>query len=194
MWINDAQREVVNVLPSAYTITSTPTLQAGTRQTLSGLGLTAAITVADVVRNFSAAGVAGRAITLRKREWFDEHLPNWHAEIAAEAEHWMADPRDPKAFYLYPKVVAGKVEIVCPTTPAELTTINSLLTLDDVYANAVQWFLLFSFNSKDATFSTASQKAGAYYQLFLQSLGVKATATMQNTMAAKASSSAGAKA
>lgn len=192
LWLNDGQREVVNVLPSAYTVTATPTVLPGTRQTLAGLGLTSGITTVDVTRNYALNGTTvGRAITLRKREWFDDQRPNWHSEVASEAIHWTLDPRDPKAFYLYPAITSGKIEVVYSASPADLGSLAATLTIDDIYANALQWFILFSFYSKDATYTQQPAKAGAYYQLFLQSLGVKSNATLQNAMVASSNASVG---
>ncbi len=191
-WLNDGQREVVNVLPSSYTLAAQPDVVASsTRQTLAGLNLPAGIRVIDVPRNIAAGGAPGRAITLRKREWFDDQRPNWHAEVANDALHYTFDERDPKAFFLYPAKSSGKVEVIYSAAPADLPNLAALITLDDIYANALQFFVLFSFYSKDATYTQAPAKAGGYYQLFLQSLGVKANAELANAMAGMAKSSAG---
>ena len=181
MWLNDGQVAVVEVMPSAYTLAATPTAAAGTRQTLAGLGLTAGLTIVDIVRNFSADGATpGRAITKRDRVWMDEHRPRWHGEVAAEAYHWFQDERDPKAIYLYPAKSAGKVEVIYSAVPAVLASLASTITLDDIYANALQWFLLFSWYSKDATNNRGQQLASTYYTLFLQSLGVRDNALTGN--------------
>ena len=194
LWLNDGQREVVNVLPSAYTLTTIAAVQAGTRQTLAGLGLASAITTVDIPRNFAVDGTTpGRSVTLRKREWFDEQRPNWHTEVGTEAVHWCMDPRDPKAFYIFPAIAgaAGKLEVVHSASPPDLVNVASVITLDDIYANALQWFVLFSFYSKDATYTQNPAKASGYYQLFLQSLGQKGNATLSNALAAGQASSIG---
>lgn len=193
LWLNDGQREIVNLLPSSNTVSAFATVTAGTRQTLAGLGLPSGITFVDIPRNVSIAGVPGRAMTLRKREWLDEQRPNWHSEVASEAVHWMLDPRDPKTIYLYPAIAlaAGKLEIVYVATPADLPTLASPISLDDINANALQWFVLFSFYSKDATFSGQPGKAPGYYQQFQQSLGIKANATQQNAATAGVNSGIG---
>ena len=191
-WLNDGQREVVNQLPSAYTLSANPTVVAGTRQTLAGLGLTTGIQFIDVPRNFNLAGtVPGRAITLRKREWFDDNRPAWHNEVAAEAMHFVMDPRDPKAIYLYPAITSGKIEVIYSAAPPDLGSLAAVISIDDIYANALQFFMLFSMYSKDASYTNAPAKAGAYFQMFMQSLGKKAENTMANVAMAAAASSAG---
>lgn len=192
LWINDGQREVVNLLPSSNTITATVQVVAGTRQTLTTFGLPGGITFVDVTRNFSVAGTPGRAMTLRKREWLDEQRPDWHNELASEAVHWMLDPRDPKAIYIYPAIAAaaGKVEVIYVLTPPDLTSLSSIIAIDDINANALQWFVLFCFYSKDATYSQPD-KASRYYQLFQQSLGITSNATEKNASDAMVNSSIG---
>ena len=100
LWLGDAQREVVTWVPTAYTKSDVRTLAPGTRQTLAGLGLADGISVVDVPRNVRASGESGRAITLRRREWLDDHRPNWHLEQATQALHFMLDERDRALRYM----------------------------------------------------------------------------------------------
>jgi hypothetical protein len=117
----------------------------------------------------------GRSITKRERAWLDDQLPTWHTVAGAEAVHWMYDERDPKAFYLFPQPASGKVEIIYSAIPADLGSLAAAITLDDIYANALQFFMLFSFYSKDATYTKNPASASAYWQLFMQSLGLRGT-------------------
>lgn len=188
MWVNDGQAAVAQLLPSAYTLQATPNTVAGsTRQTLAGLGLSAGLTVVDIPRNYSTDGLTpGRAMTKRDRVWFDEHRPRWHSEMAAEAQHWMQDDRDPKAVYIYPAKTAGKLEVIYSAVPTALASLASTITLDDIYANALQWFLLFSWYSKDATNNRGQQLASTYYALFERELGIRSGALTANAKAGDA--------
>jgi hypothetical protein len=183
-YINDGQIAAVGVLPSVYTLAATPTAVAGsTRQTLAGLGLTTGLTIVDVPRNIASDGATpGRAMTKRDRVWLDDHRPRWHTEMAAEAYHWCQDERDPKAVYVYPAKTAGKLEIIYSAMPPALATLASTIAVDDIYADTLQWYLLFSFYSKDATNNRGQQMAATYYGLFLQSLGVRTTALFNNAL------------
>lgn len=168
-WINDGQREIVNQLPKANPVRVAASMSAGTRQTLSGLSLTTGIAVIDVVRN-----VGGRAITKRDRAWLDDQRPDWHTETQAASVHWMYDERDPKAFYVWPPAVAAaSVELIYAALPTDLSALSDVITLDDIYANALQWFILFSFYSKDAVYTKSPQFAAQYWSLFMQSLGFR---------------------
>jgi hypothetical protein len=170
LWVNDGQREVVNQLPKANTVASACAAVAGTRQTLAGLGLADGIAVVDVVRN-----VGGRAITKRDRAWLDERRPSWHTEASVSAQHWVFDERDPKAFYLYPgSAGAGhQIEVVRVASPTDLGALASAITLDDIYANALQWFVLFSFFSKDSAHIKSLALRDSCWNLFQQSLGLR---------------------
>lgn len=177
MWINDGQRECVNQSPRAFTKRSSPTILLGSsRQDFTTLGITDGVSIVDVVCNYNAAGTArGRSITKRERAWFDDQLPGWHTQSGAEAVHWCYDERDPKAFYLFPQPAgASKIELVYAAHPTDLGSLASTIALDDIYANALQFFLLFSFYSKDAAYTKNPQSAASYWALFMQCLGLRA--------------------
>jgi len=174
-WLNDGQREVVINLPSAYVKTTVAPGVAGTRQTLTGLGLTDGVQVQKVVRNYASNGTTvGRGITIKPILWLDEQRPLWHADAAADAIHYFFDADDPKTFYVWPQCDGAKrFEVVYTAIPTELASVAATIILDDIYANALQYYVLFRSFSKNATYTKSPQNAQAYYQLFLQSLGIK---------------------
>lgn len=175
-WINNGQREIVNQLPRSYTKAVRATAVSGTRQDFAGLSIADAVELVDIPRNFRADGTTpGRAMTKRDRIEFDEQIPTWHATTAAaEATHWMFDDRDPLAFFIYPPVTTGaKLEIIYAASPADLTSLTSTITLPDIYGNALEAFLLYSFYSKDATYAKSGSNAQTYYALFQASLGIR---------------------
>ena len=175
MWINDAQREVCIYLPSAYTKTAIPALVAGTKQTASGLSLTDCVQILKVPRNFASNGTTvGRAITVRPMPWMDEQFPTWHSDTAGELIHAFVDAADPKTFYHWPHAVAGnRAEVVYAAVPPELAALSDVISLDDVYANAMQYYLLFRAFGINSTFTKSPQSSATYYSLFLQALGIK---------------------
>lgn len=192
-WVNDAQREVVLVLPSAYTKSDIAAVVAGTRQTSTTLGLATCMQILKVTRNFAADGTTvGRAITKIPMAVLDQEYPNWHSATGTDVIHYSTDPQETKAVYLWPAVTAGKkVEVMYSASPADVATINAAITIDDIYSNAMQYYVLFRSLSKRASNLTGSkQEAVAYYNMFLQSLGIKekvqlaADAAQQNAAAA----------
>jgi hypothetical protein len=181
-WHNDGQREIVMVLPSAYTkAAKVAPVASETRQTLAGMSITDGLQVIRPTRNFNAAGsTPGRAITKIAHAVLDQEKPAWHSETAAEAIHYTSDPADPKAFYLWPAITGGgKVELVYSAAPPDATAITDTIALDDIYSNALQYYMLFrALTKRTANSAPARQEAAAYYNLMLQVLGVKDRITM----------------
>ncbi len=175
LWINDGQREVVINLPSAYVRTQIRPLAAGTRQTLESLGITDGHQFSRMVRNYHATNpTPGRAVIVRPMMWMDEQRPMWHTDPPGEVVHVFFDKDDPKAFYCWPPADGTRRgEIVYFAVPTELPNLNTAIVLDDIYANALQYYLLFRAFSKNATYTKSPQNAATYYQLFLQTLGIK---------------------
>lgn len=189
-WLNNGQREIVNRVPSASSKRATPTCVAGaSRQTLTDLGITDGILPLDVVCNYNLAGsTRGRPIRKIERAWLDDSLPDWHVTPGAAAIHWAYDARDPKAIYLYPQPTSGKIELIYSATPTDLASLASTIYLDDTYGNALEWWLLYSFFSKDTTGTKNPQMAASYWQLFMGALGF----TSQNSVGVDKTASAAA--
>lgn len=173
VWISAAQREVAMNLPMAYILKATGTLVAGSRQTLTGMGITNGASIVDLPRN-----TVGRAITKRERAWMDNAKPEWHDETGLKVVHWFFDERDPTACYVYPSVAAGTIDVVYHAIPADLANMAASLVLADLYANAVLYFTLASMYAKDLN-SIKSQGYATYYrQLAMQSLGLRDRAVL----------------
>jgi hypothetical protein len=187
-WLNNGQREIVNQLPKSFTKRMLATPTTGTRQDFSTISISDGLSVIDVPANFNSGGtVRGRAMTRRERAWLDDQNPTWHSQTASEAVHWMYDPNDPKAFYIYPAVTGGgKLEIIYSAVPADLGALTNTISLDDIYANALEWFILFSFYSKDASYTKSGQNSAGYWQLFLAALGVRNNNLLQASQQATA--------
>lgn len=177
-WINDAQREIVNLNHKAYTQRGVMSVAAGSRQELVAGGLSLAISLVDVYTLMDSAGTARlRALTRRPRAWLDDNLPTWHT-TPGDPVHWVFDESEPTVFWLYPQPTAArKVEVAYAASPAPLADLASVIALADIYANAIQYFVLFSFYSKDTTYTKSPQMAANYYQLFRESLGAPAAST-----------------
>jgi len=179
-FFNDAQREVVLHRPDAKMVNASLTLVAGSKQALPA----AALRLIEVVRN-----VGGRAVTQVDRRILDETLPNWHETAAGtnKIEHYVYEPADPKNFYVYPKGTTSlDLEIVYSAAPSDIAISNfasdtTVISVDDVYANAILDYILYRSYQKDSEFAGNSQRALMHYQSFGNSLGVKTQADMAVT-------------
>lgn len=179
--VNDAQRAVVSRLPAAGATSAMATLAAGSRQTLAGLSLSG-FEVLDVVCNVSGT-TRGTPIHKASRSWLDDHVPAWHTQTAAGAsEYWTQDERDPTAFYIWPHNGA-KVELVYAALPTDLANLSNSIGINDIYADAMQWYVLFAMYSKDLSKLRSAQQAQTYWSLFLSSLGMRDESIVKNAAA-----------
>lgn len=191
-WFNDGQREVVLLKPEASVANRAVLLAAGaTKQTLpdgQGIyaGLPVGIILIRVVRNMGSAGTTpGNAIRIVDREVMDSQSPSWHADANTfdYIKHYMFDPLDPKTYYVYPKAPAAAlyVDLVYSCSPANCTingvtnngalgTVDSVMSIDDIYANALLDYILYRAYSKDAEYAQNAQLALAHYTAFGNSI------------------------
>lgn len=187
-WLNDGQREIVLHRPDAKPVSAQITLETGTRQKLAsgtGAGGVGADTypakLLDVICN---VGVSGRtsAVRLVQREVLDAQTPSWHGQTGSTTiKHYMTDPRDPLAFYVYPPAASGaKVEILCSAYPKDVTdpVSNSNIDVPDIYANALLDYVLYRAYSKDSEYAGNAQRAQFHYQSFANSLGIELRGTL----------------
>ena len=168
-WLNDGQREVVLHKPAANPSNQSWPLISGTKQSIPPAGLS----LIDVVRNMGSGSVPGRAIRVIDRRILDTQRPDWHTEaLSSEVKHYCFDDSDPKRFYVYPPAQPGtNVELIYSSAPADIT-ISGIITVDDIYANALLDYILYRAYAKDADYTVNDQRVMFAYETFLRSLGV----------------------
>lgn len=188
-WLNDGQREVVQVRHDASVSNGAITLTANSaKQTLPA----GSIALLGISRNLGVDGLTpGAPIKLTKREYLDALVPTWHTDAGQIViKHYCNDVLDPKHFYVYPRPHATtvvQVEALLCVLPADCAlpsvTPSAALTLADEYANSLVDYILYRAFSKD-TEAASAQRASGHYTLFMTSLGVKTksdVATNPNT-------------
>jgi hypothetical protein len=177
-YINDAQREIVNLRPESSADHANVQLVAGTEQTIPDVGLR----LIKVVRNMSAAGSSAtgkRTIRLVSSDILNAQDPDWHdPAVTGSSAHgtvvknYIFDEDDPRKYYVYPGISGNAyVEIVFSRTPTDLSSTSSTIYVDDIYGNAIVDFVLYKAYMKDAEYASNSQRASIHYQLFTTSIG-----------------------
>ena len=163
-YLTDAQREVVLLKPTAYTINQSVQLTQGTLQSLPVDGLI----LIDVLANMGADGsTPGRSVTQIDRTVLESVRPDWRAETESiAARHYMFDDRDPQKFEVYPPqpATAGYVQVVFGASPPVISAPETALTLATIYDTAIYYLVL----ARCFTKSTGTQdfmKASSYQQL-----------------------------
>tara|TARA_R110002110_G_scaffold48137_1_gene143873 strand:- start:18507 stop:19232 length:726 start_codon:yes stop_codon:yes gene_type:complete len=177
-YLNDAQREIVNLRPDSSADHSNVQLATGTEQVIPDVGLR----LIKVVRNMNAAGGSAtgkRVIRIVDREILDTQEPDWHDPTVSGAaahttvvKHYIFDEDDPRKFYVYPGVAGNAfVEIVYSRSPTDFANGSSAVSyLDDTYANAIIDHVLYRCYLKDAEFAGNQQRASTHYGLFTASI------------------------
>lgn len=171
-WLNDGQREIVLYKPNAFVKNTSVLLTTGTKQGLPADG----VQLIDVVRNMGTNGsTPGRAVRITIREILDSQIPNWHTEAATnEVKHFMYSMLDPKNYYVYPPNTGlGYVELIYGAAPTE-ATLQSTITLDDIYQTILVDYILYRAYSKDTEFAADSNRASSHQQAYLTALAGKA--------------------
>lgn len=185
IYINDAQREIVNIKPEATATHANVLLAAGTEQTLPSGGLR----LIKVTRNMSgsAADATGaKSIRIVEEDLLNSIEPDWHDPTVTGAsahgsviKNYLFDPDDPKKFYVYPGVKSGSsayVELVYSKLPTDLSGVSSTIDIEDTYGNAILNFVLYRAYLKDSEYAGNAQRAGTHYQLFTATLGAGSSA------------------
>jgi hypothetical protein len=162
-YLNDGQREIVRLKPDANAITTDMNLAVGTKQSIPAGGYK----LVDVIAN---NGGAKRAITRIRRRDLDVTRPAWHSEPAeAEIKHYMHDDSAPTVFYVTPPSASTTVSVrlVYSAAPAEVA-LGVVISLDDIYATALYYYLMFRAHSVDSE-AASPERAATYYTLFVNS-------------------------
>lgn len=192
-WLNDGQREIVLYRPDANTTTATGTLAAGTRQNLVGMtGITNPAKLIDIMRNMAASS-AKKAVRLIDREIMDAQTPGWHSITSTvDVVHFMFDPRDPRAFYVYPPATSlAQLEITFSAYPTDIsaptgtdyTGVAGNISVLDIYGNALLDYILYRCYMKDSEYAGNAGRATAHYGAFANSMGIEFKATVMNAPA-----------
>lgn len=157
-WLNDGQREVLILKPNAYVKNESMSLSAGTKQSIPSNG----IQLIDLTRNMGSDGnTPGRAIRIVTREILDAQNPEWHTDTPSlVTKHYTFTPLDPKRFYVWPPATGStKAEVVYSAAPESIASVNSPITLDDIYVNVLVDYILYRAYSKDTDYAANPQRA-----------------------------------
>ena len=173
-YLNDGQREVVLFRPDANPVNASFTLAANSaKQTLPS----AALRLLSIYKN---ASPTTKPITNIERRVLDDQIEDWYGTTGPNVEHYVYDPMDPKIFYVYPHTTSSSatISIVYSSAPGDITISNftsdsTVISLDDVYDNAILDYMLYRAYQKDTEYAGDMQRSAMYLQSFQNSLGVK---------------------
>lgn len=170
-WIVAGVREIATHKPKSSTSSENLQLAIGTKQQLP----TGAIAVQDLVCNLGEDGdTPGRGITTVSAERLRAARPSWRSETGTAVKHLVVDDRDPKAFYVWPGPVQPTfVEALLHRIPAEVTSFEAVLPLDDSYLNPLVHYCKFRAYAKDGENPDHAALAVAHYNAFATAIGIQ---------------------
>lgn len=162
-WLNEGQRQIVQLRPDAKTLRAELTLVAGVDQVIPATG----IRLLRITRNST-----GRIVTLVSEEQLTDYDSSWPvATPKATVKHYMHDTREPKAFQVYPPVVEGtKVQGVWSVSPTDCANEAASIDIDDIFEPALVDYMLHRAYSRDSEDAGSAALAALHRDNFMLAL------------------------
>jgi hypothetical protein len=179
-WLNQGQKQIVVMSPSATNKVSVVQLVAGTRQNIPSDGWT----LLELIRYMGTNGsTPGRAIRVTSRELIDSFNPTWHAAAkSAVPKHYIFDQQDQTVFYVYPPNNGqGYVQINYAPVPPMITSESTVISISDTFEPVLLDYILYRACSKDAEYAPGLQLASGYLQTFMAAMQIKQTSELANS-------------
>jgi len=183
-YLNDGQREVVLQRPDAVSKTIAFMCAPGSRQSLPRDGAK----LLDIPRNLASMSTK-RSLRIVSRDLLDAQIPGWRSSTGSvDIIHFIYDPREPRVFHVYPPATSSaQLEIIYAAFPTDIdepasnatyTAVEGDISLPDIFANALQNYILYRAYDKDSEFAGNSQRAQAHYALFASALSIEVSSTV----------------
>jgi len=171
-YLNDAQRQLVIYIASACTKNEPRKLEPGTLQTIPAEGYR----FIKGHRNMGLSGATpGRAVRAVDYDTLSDANPDWHTSTPADVVlEYAFDMNDPKRFYVWPPQPSSThyLQITYSCTPTVIAGVNSVITVDDVYANAIMEYMEYRAWRKGGKDMNIAKSDAAFTQ-FANALGLK---------------------
>jgi hypothetical protein len=179
-YFNDGQRDICSLRPDAMSVRVMHTLTTGYKQTLPANGTKLIDIYANGKKN---------AVTRVSAALLDSQAPAWrNLPGTNEVMNYTYDAREPKAFEVYPPALATAVldlkysalptDITIPALGTVFTDVTGDFSAGDLFANAMQNYILYRCYSKDTEFSANPARAQAFQDAYTNDLGVEIKATI----------------
>lgn len=177
---NLTNREIVKMVPRAYTKINTMLMVAGNKQRIPSPGMV----IIEVLRNMGTDGVTpGRAIRETSMEIMKKFVPAFSTDTAltdSSIWDWWPVPQEPESFYVHPKSDgSGYIELEYSQAPADVVYdagsiyLTNTIALSDLYVNAIISGMLYQAYDDDTDIPGNTPRSGVYYARFLRDLGIQ---------------------
>jgi hypothetical protein len=171
-WVNAGRRDMALLKPSVWNQTAKRqvTLGAGCYQTFPSLGLSDASALIDVLNNVNADNSVAGVIRNTTRVQLDNFRPNWKTETGSVVQNWFKDEASHYAFWVYPAVSGGKIDVNVSVAPTDLSALSEQCVPLDVMATTLMHYVLYRAYAKDAETAQNAALSQSYLQLFTAAL------------------------
>lgn len=189
-WLNDGLLAIVTQKPSATAATVTLPLEEGTLQNIPDK-YNGILRVVRNMRGEKSDRMPRKIVSVVGVDTLDAVNPSWHDPDSVlfkqQVKHIVFDEANPRAFYVYPgNDGTGYIEAVLSEIPQPITladgadaenieSYNIPLTVNEIYSNALLYFVLHRAYAKDAQVAGAAARSAAWYQQYANELGIQVT-------------------
>lgn len=180
-YINAAGRQIVSIVPEANLVT---TILSITNSIAKQALPTGGIKFVKVLNNVSEADgttIEGPVRQVEK-DALDSYDPNWEHDTALKTlaassnffDHFCHDPRDKKAFYLYPPASGtAYANVQYSAVPTAMVAVGDTIPLGDEYLEAYSAYTTYRALTKESRDSLPASYRQELYNNFLTALGQK---------------------
>jgi hypothetical protein len=171
-WVNAGRRDMAMLKPTVWNQTAKRqvTLAAGAYQAFHTLGLTEASALVDVLNNVNADNSVGTVIKNTTRQQLDSFRPQWKTETGNTVQNWFKDEASHYAFWVYPAVAGGKIDVNISVAPTDLASLTLQCVPLDVMATTLMHYVLYRAYAKDSEVAQNAALSQSYLQLFTAAL------------------------
>lgn len=180
-YINAAGRQIVTLVPEANITDTIVTISTTIAKQAIPTGGIKFMKVLNNVSEADGTTVEGPVRQVEK-DALDSYDPDWESDTTIKVlpsssnffDHYCHDPRDKKAYYLYPPPsTTAYAKIQYSANPTAVTAVGDTIPLDDEYLEAYNMYTVYRALTKESRDTLPSTYRQELWNNFLASLGQK---------------------
>lgn len=180
-YINAASRQIVTLVPEANLVDTIVTISNNIAKQALPTGGIKFVKVLNNVSEADGTTVEGPVRQVEK-DSLDSYDPDWEHDTTLKTlasstdffDHFCHDPRDKKAYYLYPPASADAYcKIQYSAVPTLMTAVGNTIPLADEYLEGYNTYVIYRALTKESRDTLPSTFRQELYNNFLAALGMK---------------------
>lgn len=180
-YVNAAGRQIVSIVPEANLVSAILTFTNTIAKQSLPVGGIKFVKVLNNVSVTDALTIEG-AVRQVEKDVLDSYDPDWEHDTTIKTlagsenffEHFMHDPRDKKAFYMYPPAsAAAYAKVQYSAIPTAVSAVGNTIPLADEYLEAYNTYVTYRALTKESRDTIPDQYRQELWNNFLFALGQK---------------------